>query len=87
LPKTRSGKILRGTERLFADGESYKVPSTIDDPAILPEVEEPVKTIGYGRRRNPARIVAEHWPVPETASIPAAASCPFRVTPSGCGTL
>ena len=50
LPKIRSGKILRGTMRRIADGVSYKVPSTIDDPAILPEVEEAVKTIGYGRK-------------------------------------
>ncbi len=35
LPKTRSGKILRGTMRKIADGEEYKVPSTIDDPAIF----------------------------------------------------
>jgi propionyl-CoA synthetase len=36
--------------RRIADGESYKTPSTIDDPAILPEVEEAVKTIGYGKK-------------------------------------
>ena len=39
LPKTRSGKILRATMRCIADGESYAVPPTIDDPAILEEVE------------------------------------------------
>jgi propionyl-CoA synthetase len=38
LPKTRSGKILRGTIRKIADGESYTVPPTIDDPAILDEI-------------------------------------------------
>lgn len=38
LPKTRSGKILRGTMRALADGESYTVPSTIDEPAILDEI-------------------------------------------------
>jgi propionyl-CoA synthetase len=38
LPKTRSGKILRATLRRIADGESYTVPPTIDDPAILDEV-------------------------------------------------
>jgi len=48
LPKTRSGKILRGTMRSIADGQSYKVPSTIDDPAILREIEEAVQDIGYG---------------------------------------
>jgi propionyl-CoA synthetase len=40
LPKTRSGKILRGTIRKIADGEDYKVPATIDDPLILDEISE-----------------------------------------------
>jgi propionyl-CoA synthetase len=40
LPKTRSGKILRGTMRQIADGEAYKMPATIDDPAILDEIRE-----------------------------------------------
>jgi propionyl-CoA synthetase len=38
LPKTRSGKILRGTMRKIADGQAFAVPSTIDDPAILDEI-------------------------------------------------
>ena len=38
LPKTRSGKILRGTMRQIADGETWKMPATIDDPAILEEI-------------------------------------------------
>jgi hypothetical protein len=50
LPKTRSGKILRGTMRSIADGEAYRVPSTIDDPATLGEIEVAVQTIGYGKR-------------------------------------
>ncbi|GAB6061377.1 propionyl-CoA synthetase [Deferrisoma palaeochoriense] len=49
LPKTRSGKILRGTMRKIADGEQYRVPSTIDDPAILGEIEEALKTVGYAK--------------------------------------
>ena len=57
LPKTRSGKILRDTMRSIADGESYRVPPTIDDPAILPEVEAAVQTIGYGKSRtSPERL-------------------------------
>ena len=40
LPKTRSGKILRGTIRKIADKEEYKMPATIDDPAILTEITE-----------------------------------------------
>jgi propionyl-CoA synthetase len=50
LPKTRSGKILRGTMRKIADGEEYRVPSTIDDDAILPEIEDAVQDIGYGKK-------------------------------------
>ena len=46
LPKTRSGKILRGTMRQIADGEDYKVPPTIDDPVILTEITEVLKTRG-----------------------------------------
>ncbi len=40
LPKTRSGKILRGTVRKIADKEKYKIPATIDDPAILTEIKD-----------------------------------------------
>jgi propionyl-CoA synthetase len=47
LPKTRSGKILRGTMRKIADGKEYTVPPTIDDPAILGEITDALKTIGY----------------------------------------
>ena len=47
LPKTRSGKILRGTMRAIADGESFKPPATIDDPAILDEIAGSLKTVGY----------------------------------------
>ncbi len=47
LPKTRSGKILRATMKRIADGEDYKVPATIDDPAILDEITDALKTIGY----------------------------------------
>lgn len=47
LPKTRSGKILRGTMRQIADGDTYKMPATIDDPAILDEIAGALKTKGY----------------------------------------
>jgi propionyl-CoA synthetase len=49
LPKTRSGKILRGTMRKIADSEEYKVPATIEDPAVLDEIGEALKTIGYAK--------------------------------------
>ncbi|HSF86840.1 MAG TPA: propionyl-CoA synthetase [Acidimicrobiia bacterium] len=47
LPKTRSGKILRGTMRRIADGETWKMPATIDDPAILDEIGDALTTVGY----------------------------------------
>ncbi|MCV2882913.1 propionate-CoA ligase PrpE [Actibacterium sp. XHP0104] len=47
LPKTRSGKILRGTMVNIADGTEYKMPATIDDPAILDEIADALKTLGY----------------------------------------
>ena len=46
LPKTRSGKILRGTMQKIADGQDHKVPATIDDPAILDEIAEAFKAMG-----------------------------------------
>ena len=49
LPKTRSGKILRGTMKKMADGVEYGVPATIDDPAILTEIGEALKGAGYPR--------------------------------------
>jgi propionyl-CoA synthetase len=52
LPKTRSGKILRGTIQKIADNQEYKVPATIDDPTILGEMEEALETIGYAKGRK-----------------------------------
>ena len=48
LPKTRSGKILRGTMVKIADGQEFKLPATIDDPAILDEIRAALQEIGYG---------------------------------------
>jgi len=50
LPKTRSGKILRGTMQKIADSEEYKMPATIDDPVILDEISTALKTVGYARQ-------------------------------------
>ncbi|MHA1128563.1 MAG: AMP-binding protein, partial [Alphaproteobacteria bacterium] len=47
LPKTRSGKILRGTMVNIADETPWKMPATIDDPVILDEITEALKTLGY----------------------------------------
>ena len=52
LPKTRSGKILRGTMRKIADGEDYPMPATIDDPAVLGEIGDVLGRAGYGERRG-----------------------------------
>jgi len=54
LPKTRSGKILRGTMRRIADDQEYSIPATIDDPAILAEITEALHRVGYGRSPAPA---------------------------------
>jgi propionyl-CoA synthetase len=47
LPKTRSGKILRGTMKKIADGQEYVTPATIDDPVILGEITEALGARGY----------------------------------------
>ena len=49
LPKTRSGKILRATMVKIADSEAFKMPATIDDPAILDEIKEALKPMGYAK--------------------------------------
>jgi propionyl-CoA synthetase len=48
LPKTRSGKILRGTIKKIADGVPWTMPATIDDPAILDEIDSALKGKGVG---------------------------------------
>jgi len=52
LPKTRSGKILRGTIQKIADNKEYKLPATIDDPATLDEMAVALKSIGYAKGRK-----------------------------------
>ena len=54
LPKTRSGKILRGTMQKIADNQDYKMPATIDDPEILVEIGESLESIGYAKGRTEA---------------------------------
>ncbi len=49
LPKTRSGKILRATVVKIADSQEFKLPATIDDPAILDEIKDALQTIGYAK--------------------------------------
>ena len=62
LPKTRSGKILRGTMKKIADGDTWTMPATIDDPVILDEIGSALKGKGLGaavttplRNRRPLR--------------------------------
>ena len=52
LPKTRSGKILRGTIQKIADNEDYKMPATIDDPTILAEIKVALESIGLASARK-----------------------------------
>jgi propionyl-CoA synthetase len=49
LPKTRSGKILRGTIRKIANGDDWQMPATIDDPIILDEITDGLKTLGFAQ--------------------------------------
>lgn len=50
LPKTRSGKILRGTMRSIANGKAYNLPSTIDDPTSLDEITVSSQNMGYSKK-------------------------------------
>jgi propionyl-CoA synthetase len=50
LPKTRSGKILRGTMRSIANGKDFKVPSTIDDPTIIDEITTTLTGMGFPKK-------------------------------------
>ncbi len=50
LPKTRSGKILRGTMQKIADGQPWKMPATIDDPMVLDEIAGGLKGAGYANK-------------------------------------
>ena len=52
LPKTRSGKILRGTMRRIADNEAFDMPATIEDPDVLDEIGEVLSSIGYATGRK-----------------------------------
>jgi propionyl-CoA synthetase len=52
LPKTRSGKILRGTIQKIADNKEWKMPATIDDPTILDEMTDALEGIGLGKSRS-----------------------------------
>jgi propionyl-CoA synthetase len=61
LPKTRSGKILRGIMQKIADSEEYKMPATIDDSTILPEIQAALREVGYAKS-SPADDAATTGP-------------------------
>ena len=53
LPKTRSGKILRKTIQKIADGQSFDVPSTIEDRSVLDRIEDAAKRVGFAKKGIP----------------------------------
>jgi propionyl-CoA synthetase len=55
LPKTRSGKVLRGTIRQIADGEEVRTPATIEDETVLDEFRDVLASMGRGQVASPAR--------------------------------
>lgn len=59
LPKTRSGKILRGTMRKIADNEPYNPPATIDDPSVLGEIEKSLTSLGLAKA-SPSPLLRAH---------------------------
>ena len=56
LPKTRSGKVLRGTMQRIADGDDYKIPATIDDLNTLTEVAEALRQVGYAKKKGASSV-------------------------------
>ena len=56
LPKTRSGKILRGTMQKIADGQEYKVPATIDDSSTLQEIDEALRRVGFAVKQGSSSV-------------------------------
>ena len=74
LPKTRSGKILRGTMKKIADGESWSMPATIEDPKVLDEVDggAPYKKEGESRTRQSEGIRQGHIKQIEMGGMPCA---------------
>ena len=56
LPKTRSGKVLRGTMQKIADGQEYKIPATIDDSSTLTQIAEVLRRVGYGLKQMPNSV-------------------------------
>ena len=56
LPKTRSGKVLRGTMQKIADGNDYKMPATIDDSSALTEIAKALSQVGYAKKQGASSV-------------------------------
>jgi len=56
LPKTRSGKVLRGTMQKIADDQDYKIPATIDDSTVLTGIAEVLRGVGYGKKNRASSV-------------------------------
>jgi len=56
LPKTRSGKILRGIMQKIADGHDYKIPATIDDSSVLTEIAMALGEVGYAKKQSASAV-------------------------------
>jgi propionyl-CoA synthetase len=52
LPKTRSGKILRGTLRSIADSTDWTMPATIEDPSVLADITTSLRSLGLAKERS-----------------------------------
>ena len=52
LPKTRSGKILRGTLRSIADGKQWNMPATIEDPCVLDDITQSLRSLGFAKNSH-----------------------------------
>ena len=72
LPKTRSGKILRGTMKKIADGESWNMPATIEDPKVLDEIGGALKERGVGADACTASVRRARPPTREALCVPGA---------------
>jgi propionyl-CoA synthetase len=56
LPKTRSGKVLRGIMQKIADGHDYKIPATIDDSSVLTEITMALVEVGYAKKQSASAV-------------------------------
>jgi propionyl-CoA synthetase len=65
LPKTRSGKVLRGTIRKIADGEPFSMPATVDDPSCFDKIRAALHTIGFGKSKDSGAVFSSTGHDPE----------------------